>query len=160
MSRKKRREAYAKQIERIVEWQKSDPESFSRSYVKYTYLRDTFFLFLLIYLFHQLLINIFSILSKSLIVFAENNPIFTVIVLIGSGILLYFFRERSKYYYGLVEIGFGTALIYTAVDQISSLNTEAFPAIGAAMYIVVRGLDNLNQGYKAQVEKCINNEQK
>jgi len=65
------------------------------------------------------------------------------------GVILYVFRARARGSYGLFEIVFGMVAAMAGVDAIRVDPTRMFEgvlALGAGLYVIVRGLDNLQQG--------------
>jgi peptidoglycan/LPS O-acetylase OafA/YrhL len=62
------------------------------------------------------------------------------------GFLLYWFRRSDRALYGIAEIGFGAMTAgYAAWSPDPSVLPRVL-ALGAAVYIVVRGLDNIDAG--------------
>ncbi len=149
MNRKKQREAYARTLKTLGEWQKAEPVAFERALRQFNYLRTTAYFLFFAYLFQFSLVRVLSVPSPAVLQFAQNYPLQLTVALVCIGVLLYFFREFYRYYYGLTETAFACALIYVAVDQLALAPSQAAPAIGAALYVLVRGLDNLIQGYKS-----------
>lgn len=156
MSRKIRQRAYTNILEGLVKLQKENPETFIETFVIYNYFKGFMVLSVLIWLFHKGLLFLFIILNERIIEIAQEYKLLIVFILIFLGIGLYIFREYSKFYYGLLEIAFGCVLIYISIDQINIIKIQAYPTIGAALYILVRGLDNTVQGYKAKKDFYIN----
>jgi hypothetical protein len=68
----------------------------------------------------------------------------TVTAVLGSlGYLLFWFKMTSLAYYSRLEIAFGLACCYAAIEKSKgTLNMPDATTIGAAIYVVVRGLDN------------------
>lgn len=68
------------------------------------------------------------------------------------GLLLYVFRANAQSAYGVFEISFGMAAAMAGVDAIRVSPVTGFNgvmAIGAGLYVIVRGLDNLEKGSKS-----------
>ena len=62
------------------------------------------------------------------------------IAVLATGCGFYVFRERRPMFYGLVEIGFGAAGgVYAVLIEQKALG------VAGAVYLVVRGLDNMNR---------------
>lgn len=149
MNRRQQREAYARRLKALGDWQKADPVAFERTLRQFNYLRSTAYFLFFAYLFQFSLVRLLSEPSPIALQFAQSYPLQSTAALICAGVLLYCFRDGYRYYYGLTEAAFACALIYVGVDQLEHAPSQAVPAIGAALYVLVRGLDNLIQGYKS-----------
>lgn len=153
-SRNKRKDNREKLLENIVKWQKEEPNSFVISFTVFNYLQDTVLLIIAIYIFHELLLNLFLFINAPFTTFASNYVFFTTCTIFCIGYLLFYFKEKSKYYYGLIELSFAFAIIYTAISKILDLTTSEFiPVIITAIYVIVRGLDNMKQGFQSKLTK-------
>ena len=62
---------------------------------------------------------------------------------------LFIFREKQKFYYGLIEVSFSVALTYALLLHVDSTGLVGLLAVGGAIYVTVRGLDNMRTGYKS-----------
>lgn len=65
------------------------------------------------------------------------------------GLILYVFRVRARGSYGVFEIVFGMVAAMAGVSTIRAEPDRMFEgilAVGAGLYVIVRGLDNLQQG--------------
>ena len=76
----------------------------------------------------------------------------TAILTLGIGIALFVFRLKSRALYGLTEIIVGvTVAVFRVTTQSSDnlfFNSELYIAVlTAGIYLVVRGLDNIHQGF-------------
>jgi hypothetical protein len=72
------------------------------------------------------------------------------LVLLG-GALAFAVRLWLRRVYGMVEVVFALIVTWKTVSDIADLSTlESSLALGAAMYLVVRGLDNWMQGVEAR----------
>jgi hypothetical protein len=61
---------------------------------------------------------------------------------------LYLFRSKARCTYGLLELLVGLGAIITSVRTPSEPDLSHFIAVLGGVYIVVRGLDNYDQGMK------------
>ncbi|ARQ13134.1 hypothetical protein NXC12_PD00021 (plasmid) [Rhizobium etli] len=75
----------------------------------------------------------------------------------GTGCLLFIVREAERAAYGAIELVFGVAVICFTFFYQARLNAPTYSTrdlmfmisqIGGCTYLIVRGLDNLNQGLK------------
>ena len=96
--------------------------------------------------------RLFTILDRNI----SNKFILASIGAIGSfmvGLGLYYFRERKRMYYSLLEIALG---IVTGAIGILRVNTQGnlsvWLALSASAYLVVRGLDNLHTAREQEVQ--------
>jgi hypothetical protein len=64
--------------------------------------------------------------------------------LVGAG--LYYVRQRWRILYGLIEIGFALAYGWYAVNKVQHVGYIEMLSIIAAVYLVVRGFDNVMIG--------------
>jgi hypothetical protein len=141
--RKEQREA---KLQRLVQWRIEEPTSFVILFTTVKYLLDTALIIITINIFHVLL-KLFLSINAPFITFSSNYVFFTTSAIFCIGYLLFYFKEKCKYYYGLIELSFAFALIYTAITKVTSLtNSELYPIIITAIYVIVRGLDNMKQG--------------
>ncbi|MNN72620.1 hypothetical protein D3C81_1886750 [compost metagenome] len=65
------------------------------------------------------------------------------------GLALYAFREKYKFYYGLIEVSFSAALTYVLILHLESNGLAGLLAVGGAIYVTVRGIDNMYTGFKS-----------
>lgn len=149
MSRKQRREAYARTLNSLGKWQKVDPVTFERSHHRFHFLRGTAYFLFFAYLSNFVLTRLLFESNLMILRIIQNYPTQTTMALTGFGVLLYAFRERARYYYGLTEAAFACALVHVNVIDLTSLSAQKLAAVAAALYVLVRGLDNLIQGYKS-----------
>jgi hypothetical protein len=88
----------------------------------------------------------------------------TGILSLIAGIIIYCFRCRQQFYYGLVEVVFGAAVsVLSVFPPSSSLLIEDPSPMGlmisknltfaAGLYVVVRGLDNIDKAGWPEVLK-------
>lgn len=73
------------------------------------------------------------------------------ILVLTAGILLWWFRLTARFWYGLVEVGIGLCVAFFQIRSISPgvaiLDRRVLLALlTAAVYLVVRGIDNMHQG--------------
>jgi hypothetical protein len=71
----------------------------------------------------------------------------------AAGMLLYFFRCRSPYWYGLLEIfvgAFGAFYVGTQFMEATGGTGTLILAEIAALYVIVRGLDNLGRSMSGE----------
>jgi hypothetical protein len=69
-----------------------------------------------------------------------------VAVLLFGGVL-WMMRDRRRLLYALIEIGCAVAVAWTAVDRMGTDARSAWVGLLSAAYLVVRGLDNWQQGW-------------
>lgn len=74
----------------------------------------------------------------------------TCIIVSWSGWALWQLRRRQRVGYGLAEVLFGVAAaLWIATTRSQDLMTTTLTA-GAAIYVIVRGLDNIETGLKQE----------
>ena len=71
-----------------------------------------------------------------------TSPPYTLIIGIVAGILFFLFRCRAPLFYGLTEVGVAIATISTSANP--NFNSRVLGLFGG-IYILVRGLDNMNK---------------
>jgi hypothetical protein len=110
-----------------------------------------FIVFPLALLFYPALIfSIIYLITKFdwVIMLAISSPIFMIPAIFG-GLLLYRLRCTHQIIYGLVEILISiVALWFSIVAEAQSLMVKSI-GIMAAIYIMIRGLDNVDKGIGA-----------
>lgn len=148
MNRKRQREAYVSTLKGLVDFQQADPEEFERSRSKFIYIRSLLYFAICAYLFHSPLTQLLFESNTLFIKLVQDYPLRGTIAMIALGVILYVFRERSRYYYGLTEAAFACTLIHVCVNELSSPTSQKIVTLGAALYVLVRGIDNLVQGFK------------
>lgn len=75
-----------------------------------------------------------------------------IILVFCFGVGLYVFREIRRTYYGIVEVGFALASGWYGLNKINLLGGYELLTVCAAVYLVVRGVDNIVEGIKKQNE--------
>lgn len=148
MSRKTRREAYAKILASLGEYLKKDPIGFQRDYTRYKYLKSTLLFLFLLWSFEEVLVNFISGQYEFLTILMDSYQILAAFAVVFFGLLLYLFREKYRYYYGLVEIAFACSLIAVSISQLTSSDSAGLFSLGTAVYVLVRGIDNIAIGFK------------
>lgn len=84
--------------------------------------------------------------------------IFLVVVLVGSGRLMYYIKTESPLQYGIAEISASVVYCLFSVDKILDSNSD-LSALGiivtlvTSVYFVQRGFDNYFKGVKLRDEK-------
>jgi hypothetical protein len=74
-------------------------------------------------------------------------------VLMFYGWLLYKIRESERIIYALLELAAAAVTAYASLDSLRSWReVTSWVPIAGAVYLVVRGMDNLSQGIKAAEE--------
>jgi energy-converting hydrogenase Eha subunit A len=73
-----------------------------------------------------------------------SNPILTPVWLC-LGFALYWLRGRMPFVYGILETVVGTLAIFYAIQSPAALPAKLIALLGG-LYIVVRGLDNMDKG--------------
>jgi hypothetical protein len=59
---------------------------------------------------------------------------------------LYYVRISFRRTYGLIEIAIGLAAVYYSVPRFADPTPLTIVQIGAGIYIIIRGIDNVDQG--------------
>jgi hypothetical protein len=73
--------------------------------------------------------------------------IFTVIGVLSIGVGLFYFRKYARLTYGVLEVAFGIAWASSFVLHLDGPNPKSdFFALMAVLYLIVRGLDNCDEG--------------
>lgn len=86
----------------------------------------------------------------------EDSSLLTItLYVMGACVVLFALREHRRLYYGLLELAFAFVLVWSAAVKLGSLNgaviaattfgNDSLFALGAAIYVGVRALDNLGQ---------------
>lgn len=149
MNRSKRREAYERQLKAIVDHMNSKPPEEREAllwqllYVKITVgiVGSATVIYCLLSYFGSLLVQ------PDWLSHPWFKPgAFCALCIVGA--LLYLLREKFRYLYGAIEIAFALAVIAQAVGQFEPQGIAAWTLAGAAVYVLVRGLDNFVSGYK------------
>lgn len=60
---------------------------------------------------------------------------------------LFWLREKRRIHYALIELVFSTGTIFILLGN-DLTRFDDWPAIGGAIYVIVRGFDNLQAGFK------------
>ena len=120
--------------------------------------KDVFFLALFIVVLLALLV-LFYLLYRFLppllielcrLTASLGKLIISVLALSLAG-LLFWLRETRRMFYGAIEVCFGVVSIWVALD-VATLDYAKWVAVITAVYLVVRGLDNLVSGYRIRRE--------
>lgn len=69
------------------------------------------------------------------------------IALVGIG--LYLVRERWRVYYGVIEVAFALAYGWYSISKVTTVGYVESLSVIAAIYLVVRGIDNIMVGRRA-----------
>lgn len=69
-----------------------------------------------------------------------------VVLVFIFGLLLFWFREAYRSKYGLLEVAFGLVSGWFAVSKFEAAGYAESLGLVAAVYLVVRGMDNYKQG--------------
>ncbi|QXI32139.1 hypothetical protein [Pseudomonas promysalinigenes] len=149
MSRKRHREARARAWERIIERSKTDPVGLETELRRYQFIKSGILVIIAFWMFQEALISTFGKdFTQQLALISEHPKLSTLIALLA-GIFLFIFREKQKFYYGLVEVSFSVALTYALLLHLETTGLGGLLAVGGAIYVTVRGLDNMRTGYKS-----------
>ena len=114
--------------------------------------------FLLIFLL-ELMVSIVVVISRKALIFAPGLiskswiNLIGVVLIGGVGIALYKLRQSFRIFYGLLEVAFALVYGWFAIDKATGPNgyLETVGVVGA-VYLVVRGADNISSGWLAYVE--------
>lgn len=87
------------------------------------------------------------VLSSNGLAFAQIVAVFV------GGLMLFKLRSWYRITYGLVEIAFALVYGWVKLAHINSSDYGDSVSVVAAVYLVVRGLDNVMVGWKARQEK-------
>lgn len=77
-----------------------------------------------------------------------------VVAIGGAGVALYAIRQKWRVQYGLLEIAFALVYGFSAILKVSEKGYTEFVGIVAAVYLVVRGVDNVMIGFNASFERA------
>jgi hypothetical protein len=99
----------------------------------------------LIYYLAKTLPQLFTTLNKNI----ESKWVLGLIGASGAsvvGLSLFYLRENKRLIYALLELGFAFATGWIAVGRVNTQDDlSVWTALGAAAYLVVRGMDNLTK---------------
>lgn len=149
MSRKSRLKTYERNLKVLVEEINSRPPDVQNKLMwQWLFVKITFGILLATPLIYFLLSYIGGVLLQQSIL---ASPLFKGVAFVAlctlAG-LLFALKERLRYVYGALEIAFSLAVIAQAVTQVESQGIAAWTAAGAAVYVLVRALENLVVGYR------------
>lgn len=91
-----------------------------------------------------LTIKAYIFLSSFLSQFWINLIGVVAIFIVGAG--LYLVREKWRVTYGILEVGFAMAYGWYAINKVAHVGYVETISIIAAVYLVVRGIDNIKVG--------------
>lgn len=80
--------------------------------------------------------------------FTSTPRLFVSMAAVSSGAILYWFRQRYRTSYGMVETLVGAWISVNAFPLNSTLDIAAGLQVLGGLYVVVRGLDNVGNGLK------------
>ena len=75
-----------------------------------------------------------------------KSPIMYISLALTVGMILHAIRKYTRLYYGVLELILSGFISYYAFNNISYLTVE-IAAFVSSVYLVVRGIDNMSQGY-------------
>ena len=70
-----------------------------------------------------------------------------VVSVLVLGVALYWFRLRKRIHYGIVEVTFALASAWYGINKIATTGYAESITVIAAVYLVVRGVDNIREGF-------------
>jgi hypothetical protein len=76
--------------------------------------------------------------------------ILLAIIAIVAACVLYYIREANRLYYALMEVTFALVSTWYSVSTLTREPAQ-WPVVVGSMYLIVRGLDNLKEGYKRRM---------
>jgi hypothetical protein len=76
------------------------------------------------------------------------------VLIFPSGAGLYFVRQHWHFTYGCIEIGFALAIGWYAINKVQHVGYGESLSIIAAVYLVVRGLDNVILGREEKIDEA------
>lgn len=83
-----------------------------------------------------------------------------LLIVISIGMGLYFIREKQRIFYGWLEIVFALISGWYGVSKMATAGFAEAISVVAAIYLMVRGIDNIMEGRKKQLETVIVNDNK
>jgi hypothetical protein len=121
-----------------------------RSTKEFTFVIVSAVLGIIVNFFADILISAFPGLLTAITSFFSQFwiNIIGVILILVVGILLYLLRERKRVWYGCVEVVFAIAYGLYAINKVETVGYIETISIIAAVYLVVRGIDNIVEGLK------------
>lgn len=149
LSRKSLRLARARVFQQLIDRSKTDPVGLETDLRRWQYIKAPFLLALAAWMFQEAVKFTFtqdlSMYFKAVSDYAWYVTTATLLI----GLALYVFREKNKFYYGLIEVSFSIGLTYALVSHLNETGLGGALAVGGAIYVTVRGLDNMWTGYKS-----------
>lgn len=73
-----------------------------------------------------------------------------IVICIWAALILYRFRGTNPLFYGLAEVFFGVTAILVSISSSSPEIVGKLVALSGGIYIIVRGLDNIDEGLPAR----------
>lgn len=148
MGRKKLLEAKARAWQRIIDRSKIDPVGLETDLRRYNFLKSTVLFLILLWMFKEAILFSFGKNFESQFKFLGAHAEGAALVVLIMGMILYIFRERYRFYYGLVEVSFSVALAYGLLLHVDGNGLGGLLGVIGAIYVTVRGIDNICTGYK------------
>jgi len=75
------------------------------------------------------------------------------ILVVGTGLLAHWFKDKNQLWYGIVEVAVGVGSAATVVFSLK-VTGAMFPqwtALVGCAYVIARGLNNISEGYKKAI---------
>lgn len=149
MSRKKQREAYARALGRIVDnINAQTPEVQHRMLWQWLFVKIGMAIVCVAPIMAALLSWLGELLLRPSITALPYFEYLAFVGLCALAFFLYWLKGRLKYLYGAMEMAFALAVISQAVRQVQDHGVTAWTVAAAAVYVLVRGLENLVAGYR------------
>ena len=98
----------------------------------------------LFYSFSSILENVLFMLSGWI------GKLFLVCTAIAAACVLFLIRETNRYRYALLELTFAIVSSWYSVTTLTN-DSSQWPVFVGALYLIVRGLDNLKEGYNRRL---------
>lgn len=93
--------------------------------------------------------------TRALVAWSDRSPYVHFTNMVGVGLFalfLYALKRRGRVRYGALEITFAAAVIWYALGDTTAPPEAVFAELLGACYVFVRGLENVEQGRRAQRE--------
>jgi hypothetical protein len=110
-------------------------------------------LFFLIYFALSMLLIYFVATAIATVNFASKEQQNYILVAVSVAYWLFVLRNKQRAIYGFFEVAVGVAAVWSSTLTISSPNLSNAIAVLGGVYIIIRGLDNIDQGLEAFCRK-------
>jgi len=98
----------------------------------------------------QLLLHLPAIIAY----FSEpSHRIVGFVISVLVAFALFAFRLFARALYGVTELAFGVVVLWGSFATVSNTGANKWPIVVAAIYVLVRGFDNLHQGVGSPLKR-------